>query len=137
MKKLLLISALTFMACFSFGQKLNKGSLLGIHIMTMSLKPNVTKDQFKSFFISKVIPAYEKQFPGVKAYLVNSIRGENKNSFGTMFLFETEQARNKYFNIDETPTDLGKSGMEKIDPVLKELEKLGTYTTKYTDWVIQ
>jgi F0F1-type ATP synthase membrane subunit c/vacuolar-type H+-ATPase subunit K len=137
MKKLIIIAALIFVAGFCFGQALQKGNLLGVHVMTITLKPNVTMDQFKTFFINKVIPEYEKQFQDVKGYLVNGVRGENKNSFGIVWLFETEKARDRYFNMDETTTDLGKSIVQKLDPISKELEKLGTYTTKYTDWVVQ
>ena len=137
MKKLILIAALIVTAHLSFGQALQRGNLLGLHTMTITLKPDVTMDQFKTFFIGKVIPEYEKQFQGVKGYLVNGIRGENKNSFGIVWLFETEKTRDKYFNMDESMTDLGKSTVEKLGPINKELEKLGTYTTKYTDWVVQ
>ncbi len=136
MKKLILIAALIIAANFSFGQKLQKGNLMGLHIMTARLKPNVKMEQFKTFFISKVIPAYEEQFH-VKGYLVKCIRGVNKNSFGIVWLFETEQARNKFFNTDETKNELGKTAMEKINITENELKKLGTYTTKYTDWVVQ
>ena len=45
--------------------------------------------------------------------------------------------KNKYFNDDGSPTDLRKPGMEKVRAVEKELEKLGTYKTKYTDWVVE
>lgn len=136
MKKLILIGAIMLASNFSFGQTLQKGSLVGLHNMTVNLNANVKMDEFKTFFISKVIPAYEKQF-NAKGYLVKSVRGENNNSFGIVWLFETEQARDKYFNTDGTPNDLGKSAIEKVNSIEKELEKLGTYTTKYTDWVIQ
>lgn len=100
MKKLILVAALTLAAAYSFGQTLKNGNLLGMHIMTVELKPDATMDQFKTFFITRVIPAYEKEFKGVKGYLVKGVRGENNNSFGTIWLFESEQARNKYFGTD-------------------------------------
>ena len=137
MKKLLLIGALILAANFSFGQSLQKGNLLGLHIMTVNLNSGATMDQFQTFFISKVIPEYEKQFQGVKGYLVKAVRGENNNSFGIVWLFDTEQSRDKYFGADGNPNDLGKSAIEKVSGIEKELEKLGTYTTKFTDWVIQ
>ncbi len=80
MKKLILIAALIIAANFSFGQKLQKGNLMGLHVMTVHLKPNVRMEQFKTFFISEVIPAYEAQF-NVQGYLIRGIRGVNKNSF--------------------------------------------------------
>ncbi len=138
MKKLLLIAALKLLLHFSYGQTLKKGNLLGLHVMTIELKPNVTMEQYKTFFITRVIPAYEKEFKGAKGYLVKGVRGESNNSFGTIWLFESEQARNKYFGPDETPNNLGKAAIDKLNPIEKELEeKLGTRTSKYTDWVVQ
>ena len=137
MKKLFLIGAIILVSNFSFGQSLQKGNLVGLHIMTVNLNSGATMDQFQTFFISKVIPEYEKQFQGVKGYLVKAVRGENNNSFGIVWLFDTEQSRDKYFSADGNPNDLGKSAVEKVSVIEKELEKLGTYTTKFTDWVIQ
>src|SRR6476660_2774081 len=127
MKKLLLIGALILASNFSFGQSLQKGNLIGLHIMTVNLNSGATMDQFQTFFISKVIPEYEKQFQGVKGYLVKAVRGENNNSFGIVWLFDTEQSRDKYFGADGNPNDLGKSAIEKVSGIEKELEKLGTY----------
>lgn len=137
MKKLIMVAALTLAAACSFGQTLKNGNLLGLHIMTVQPKPGTTMDQFKTFFITSVIPAYEKEFKGVKGYLVKGVRGENINSFATIWLFESEQARNKYFGADEKPNELGKAAIDKLSAVSKELETLGTYTTKYTDWLVQ
>ncbi len=36
----------------------------------------------------------------------------------------SEQGRNKYFGTDETPADLVKAAINKLNPVGKELEKL-------------
>jgi len=137
MKKLMLIAVILLVSNFSFGQSLQKGNLVGLHIMTVNLTSGTTMDQFQTFFISKVIPEYEKQFQGVKGYLVKGVRGENNNSFGLVWLFDTEQTRDKFFNADGNLSELGKSANEKVSVIDKELEKLGTYTTKYTDWVIQ
>ncbi len=137
MKKLLLIAALKLLLHFSYGQTLKKGNLLGLHVMTIQLKPNVTMDQFKTYFVTKLFPAYEKEFEGVKGYLAKGIRGESNDSFAIIWLFQSEQARNKYFGSDDTPNDVGKAALDKLNAVGKELEKLGTYTTKYTDWAVQ
>lgn len=136
MKKLILIGAILLVSNFSFGQTLLKGNLVGVHLMSVDLKANVTMDEFKTSFISKVIPEYEKHF-GVKGYLVKGVRGENNNSFGIIWVFNNEQARDRFFNEDGTPNDLGTSTIDKVGVIDKELEKLGTYSTKFTDWVIQ
>ena len=137
MKKLILTAALILVVGTTFGQTFQKGNLVGFHVMTINLDPDVTMNQFMDFFTNKVGPEFEKNFPGIKTYIAKGIRGENKNSFGLIYLFETEEIRNKYFNEDGTFTELGNSAFEKIQPISEELSKLGTYTTIYTDWVIQ
>ena len=137
MKKKILIAAFLLAAGFSFGQGLQKGNLVGLHMLTINLAPGVTMDQYKTFFISKVIPEYEKQFQGAKGYLVKSIRGEQQNTFGIIWIFASEQDRDKYFNADGTQNDMGKAAVAKIDPVEKELNKLGTSSSKFTDWIVQ
>jgi len=138
MKKLLLTAAvLLLLAGTTFGQTLQKGNLLGFHVTTVDLKPAVTIEQYQEFFISKVIPEIEKNYPGWKAYSVKGIRGENENSFGVIYVIKSEEHRDKYFNEDGSLNELGTATQEKLNPVFEELEKLGTYTSTYTDWIVQ
>jgi hypothetical protein len=85
---------------------------------------------------TKVIPAYEKNYQ-MNCYLVKSIRGEFENCFGVIAVWQTEADRDKFYNKDGSNSDLGKAASEKMKPVYDELSKLGTATTKYTDWQIQ
>jgi hypothetical protein len=136
MKKLVLIAAVILMAGITYGQSLQKGNLVGTHVITVSLKPGVTMEKFIEFFSAKLIPEVEKNYPGWKAYIVKGIRGENNNSFGLIYVIKSEKDRDKYYNADGSASELGKSVTEKLQPVLDEAAKLGTFTTKYTDWVI-
>ena len=136
MKKLLIITAFSFLAFLSFGQGLEKGNLVGLHMLTIKLKPGVTIDQFKDFYITKVIPEFEKHFAGSKGYMVKSIRGELNNTLGIIWLFPSEAARDKFFDKEEM-SDAGKAASANTEPILKELEKLGTSTSKFVDWVVQ
>ena len=120
------------------GQTLHKETLLGLHLITVELQPNVTMDQFKTFFVKEVLPEYEKQWVGLKGYLVKSVRGEYKDRFAIIWVFDTEKARDRYFNADGSPNDLEKIAMEKVKPIEGKLTKYGTYTIKYMDdWVVQ
>ena len=42
-----------------------------------------------------------------------------------------------YYNEDGTLNDLGNKAYEKLGPVMAEMEKLGTVTTDYTDWILE
>jgi len=131
MKKLILTAAaLILFAGATFGQTLQKGNLIGFHVTTVDLKPDVTMEQYQEFYISKVIPEIEKHYPGWKGYAVKGIRGENENSIGVIYVIESEKYRDKYFNEDGSLNELG--------PIWEELNKLGIYSEKhYTDWIVQ
>ena len=137
MKKLIVVTALILFTGVTFSQTLQKGNLVGMHILTINLDPDVTMNQFLDFFSSKVIPEIEESFPGWKAYLVKGIRGENANSFGLIYVIESEEDRNKYYNEDGSQNELGNSIVEKVQPIMTELNQLGTWTTEYTDWLVQ
>ena len=138
MKKILFILATIFISHLAFSQELKKNTLFGVHVLTIQLKPNATMEQFKTFFVNNVLPEYEKHWEGLKGYLVQSARGEYKNRFAIVWMFKTEAIRNKYFNADDTPNNLEETGLEKVKPINKELEKYGTYTIRYMDdWIVQ
>jgi hypothetical protein len=140
MKKGLVFLAFALVGVLSFGQSLHKGSLLGLHTYTPSLKDGVTMEEYIKFVRDKGIPAYEKAFPGLKMYLVRSIRGQDSTSLGMLYLFENEGDRNKYFNDDGTMTDLGKAASEKLTDIGKEFEKYEVSTNapdKYNDWLVE
>ena len=129
---------LTATVCFADGDGLQKGNLFGVHVITVTLRPNVTIDEFKTFFISKVIPEYEKHWDGLKGYLVQSRRGEYKDRFAIVWLFTSEAARNRYFTRDDKPNALEKAAYLAVGPIEEELKKYGTYTIAYhDDWIVQ
>jgi hypothetical protein len=118
---------------------LQRGQLFGVHVLTVTLKPDVTLDQFIQVFVSRVIPEYEKHWIGLHGYLVQSARGPSKNRLAIVWLFESEAARNRYFTPGDTPNDLEKAGLEAVKPIEAWLkEHYGTYTVTYLDdWVVQ
>lgn len=138
MKKLFFIASLVLAWNCSLGQQLRKGHLLGLHtITTVKLNAAATMDDFKHYFINNFIPAYEKAFKGARGYFLTGIRGENNSHFGVIWLFENEQARDRYFHADGTLNETGKTAMQLLAGVEKGLEQLGTYESKYTDWIVQ
>ena len=92
--------------------------------------------QFQQFHVNKLIPEYEKNYPGWQLYLAKGIRGENQNTYGWIIVVETEEIRNKYYNDDGSITEFGMVAAEKMKPVLEEAEKFGKLKRTYTDWII-
>jgi hypothetical protein len=133
----LLTAAIILLAGITFVQTLKKGNVIGVHVATITLEPGVTMEQFIAFYTNKLIPEFEKNRIGWKAYFVKSIRGDIKNGFGLVIVIKSEKDWERYYNADRSYSELGNSANEKLKPILEELKKFGTYTTSYTDWVIQ
>ncbi len=93
-------------------------------------------EQYVDFYNEKVIPAWEKSQEGLKIFLMKGIRGEQKNEIGMIVQFTDEAARDISYNADGSITDFGEKVREKVAPITAEGEKIGTSTSKYTDWLV-
>lgn len=137
MKKLFIAAAFILLAGVLFGQSLQKGTILGVHHMSITLKPEVTMDQFLDAFKNKWIPEVEKHLDGWKGFLVKGNKGENLNEYGLVWYIETTNDHDIYYKSDGSPNEKMEAVAEKLQPVIDELTKLGTWTSTYTDWLIQ
>ena len=125
-------------AKLSSAQSLRQGNLVGLHTIEVTLSSGHTMDEFRSFFVSRVLPEYEKQWMGLRGYLVKSVRGEYKNQFAIVWVFESEAARDRYFTREGKANELEIAARENVKSVEKELANYGTYTVHYRDdWVVQ
>jgi len=136
MKKLIFLAAFLVLSGAMFGQTLEKGNLIGTHVFSVNLDPDVTMNQFLDAYKTKVLPEYEKNFEA-KCYLVKSIRGVCENCYGVIIIFKSQAVRDKYWKEDGSLTDLGHAGFERMQPVNAEMQKFGEFTSKYTDWLVQ
>jgi len=139
MKKLIFLVAFLVMAGAIFGQTLQKGNVIGMHVGTMILDPNVTYNQFKDFWINKYIPEWDKQLQGdIKLVLAEGDRGADVNCISVMYVFKSVEVRDKYFSKEGSMTEFANTQFEKLSTIEAEFSKLGTYSEKhYTDWIIQ
>jgi len=137
MKKLLVITTLILFSGITFSQSLEKGNLIGLHIFSLNLDPDITYNQYENFFLQRYIPELDKNFPDVKHYFTKGNREDNENSIGLIVLFESQEIKDKYYNKDGSRTELMISTQEKMISTREKLDSLGTVTTKYTEWIIQ
>jgi len=137
MKKTIVAVALLLVASSAQSQELKKGNLVGMHVMTVNLEPNITIEQFTDFYVDRVIPEYKKYREGWKIYPVKRIRGEKANGLGLIIVIDSEASRDKFYNSDGSLSELGKAMDAKMQPVMEEMQKLGTVATDvYTDWLV-
>jgi hypothetical protein len=137
MKKALFVTALALLCIFSFGQTIQKGSLMGIHVVV--LKAGVSTQDYVNFCRTKWIPAFEKAYPGAKAYLLQSARGIDSGSIGIIMMFKSEADRNKYWTTTGVMTAAGQAASKKMADAIGKDEKFEDFSApdKYNDWVIQ
>jgi hypothetical protein len=137
MRNTVLAAAVLVLAGAAHAQELKKGNLIGTHLMTVKLEPGVAMEQFADFYNKRVVPELEKTRPGWKAYPVKRVRGEKADGMGLIIVIASEGERDKYYNADGSPTELGKASTAKLQLVNDEMKKLGTITSDlYTDWVV-
>ena len=137
MKKSLFLFFIALFALSVTAQPLKKGNLIGVHVATVELKPGVTMDQFKTFLSEKLFPAINKTDSGWQVYLADGIRGEHENQIGIIHVIKSEKERDSYYNPDGTASNKQLDRNKKVKPLLDEMEKLGSFKTTYTDWVIK
>jgi len=138
----LIVTALgSLVSIVCHAQRLERGNLVGVHMVTVTLNPDATMDNFTRFYVREVIPEYERNWPGLKGYLLKSFFGDSKNKFAIVWLFKTVADRNRNFNPDGSANELEKAALEKVKPIEDKLKKMyGSYTVQYThedDWVVQ
>lgn len=136
MKKYFLSVVFILFAVIISGQSFEKGNYVGFHVLTINLNQDVTMEQYLDVYKNKVLPAYENNLQS-KCYLIKSSLGECENCVGVIIVWKSEADRNKFWKKDGGVTELGQTTMDKVQPQIEELKKLGTSTSKYTDWIVQ
>jgi hypothetical protein len=123
-----------------FAQTLKKGVVIAVSSYTFTLNPDVTMNQFLDFYINKYIPEFEKNYPGIKIFLLSGNRGEKKNQIGALEYFESQAVRDKYFPVEDgtTMTDAVKAAEEKMKAINEESMKYVVDSKRvYTDWILK
>jgi len=139
MRKLLFALAIFLMTGTAFGQTFQKGNLVGFHVGTVNLNPDVTFNQWKKFLLNNFIPAANKEFEGeITYYMAYGERGKYTNYVGLFMVFKSVEIRDKYIPEEGKNTELYDAKWAKVNPVFEELMKLGEFSRDhFTDWVIE
>lgn len=137
MKKLIVLAVFFLFSGVLSAQNLKKGTLVGTHVLKVELKEDVTMEEWQNYYVENVLPEMKKiPFKGWDAYLMKGIRGTNEDELGILYIISSERERDKYFNDDGTMNEAGLKLTKNMQPVFDELDKLGTSTTTYTDWMV-
>jgi hypothetical protein len=139
MKKLVLSLLFILVTGLIFSQTLKKGMVVAVSTYNLTLRDDVSLDQFIRFNDEKYIPELEKAMPGTKIYQLIGDRGENKYHWGEMVIFDDVATRDKYYPV-ENDTAMSPA-IKGIMPVLQSLsQESSKYVLNadriYTDWII-
>ena len=120
-------------------QSLQRDNLFGVHVLNVTLHPGKTLEDFKDFYVREVIPVYEASWLGLRAHLLQSVRGEDAGKLAIMWVFATEPTRDYYFNPDGSMHQREIDALAKVEPVEERLRReIGEFTIEYRDdWVVQ
>lgn len=137
MKNLLVALLLILSFGITNAQTFQKGNIIGSHVLNIELKIGITMNQFQDFYMNTIAPEFSRSRPGWTIFLVKGINGENKNNLGVMVVIDSEESFHKYFNEDNTPSELAKAANRKLIQVYDDLhEFVVSYDTKFTDWIV-
>lgn len=128
--------ALLLFAGVLFGQTLEKGGVIALHRLEVTLAPGVSLDQYLDFMEKQIMPEAKKIFPEATYLFLKGIGENNQNQIGTFYYWESLEGFRTYWNDDGTPTEKGAAGMAKLQPLFEKLNALGTNTMVPGDWLI-
>ena len=89
MKKIAFVLILSISSLFAFGQSMEKGNLVCLHVLDITLNDGVTSQQFEDYYMNTVIPSYDQAYPGAKIYLADGFVDEYKGSLSMIWIFES------------------------------------------------
>ncbi|HVT98004.1 MAG TPA: hypothetical protein VHE33_10895, partial [Acidobacteriaceae bacterium] len=83
----------------------------------------------------------EKNWPGLRGYMLRPFFHDAKNQFAIVWLFATVEDRNRNFDAQDRANDLERAALAKVKPFEDRFKaRYGDYTVTYThddDWVVQ
>jgi hypothetical protein len=118
--------------------EIKPGNLICPHVMKISLQPGFSIDDYSKARNEIISTGIMKIDPAWKSCMVKSIRGvDPKDTFGVIYIVDTENDRDKYYNSDGTDSEMGKQVNAKMQPLLDDIDKYGTIDKDtYVDWLV-
>jgi hypothetical protein len=109
----------------------------------LTLLPRVNAKQLERFAAEQLTPTFSKLVPGVQSYIIKGERGDNKEKYVHLLIFDSERTRDFYFpaegkgeaGIPEAALKLWRPGQVMLLDSLPKYVKPLTSDKGYTDYV--
>lgn len=89
----------------------------------VTLRPGVSMDQYVDFLKTKVVPEYDKNFPGSKMTIGCPDSWREKNQYCFLYSFDSVKEFNKYITIGTEMSDEVKAATARMESVRQEGSK--------------
>ena len=137
MKKIAFVVALALLTGVAFGQTIQKGAVVGLYDIEITLDPDVTMNQYLDFVLNESFPAWEKHMPGIKLFILKGFRGDNAKGYGLCVWCESKEVYKKYWDKEGAPTELLQGLMKnELKEVQEKAKKVGWMSWDFTDYVV-
>lgn len=117
--------------------EIKPGELICPHTMKVSLQPGFSMDQYTKACCD-MGASLMKYDPAWKSCTMKSLRGaDQKDTFGVIYIVDSEKDRDKYYNPDGTDSEMGIRLSENLKPLMNDINKVGEVESEtYTDWLV-
>jgi len=89
----------------------------------VTLRPDITMDQYLDFLKTKYVPEYDKYFPGSKMIIASPDSWKKENQYGFFIYFEKPQVYDKYYPNKSGMSAEAKANWEKVELAKQEGSK--------------
>jgi len=89
----------------------------------VTLRPDITMDQYLDFLKTKYVPEYDKYFPGSKMIIASPDSWKKENQYAYFLYFESPQEYDKYYPNGTEMSDEAKANWEKVKLAKQEESK--------------
>jgi len=128
MKKTLVLIAFVLFSMTTFGQTLNKGTLIGFHTTAVQLLGTTTMQEYYDYLTNKWAPAMGEAL-SCEVRILKFVKGKDENKIGFMLFFKNE---------NDWKNNLSKeSNLAKAKALFAEMDKYAKRTDEFTDWIVQ
>jgi hypothetical protein len=89
----------------------------------VTLRPDITMDQYLDFLKTKYVPEYDKYFPGSKMIIASPDSWKKENQYGSFIYFEKPEVYDKYYPNGKEMSAECKAAWEKVQLAKQEENK--------------